>query len=112
MAAYTMVVMTNAKPGQDQEFNDWYTNIHLPEVCQVPGIKSARRFQHSRSLPEGGPETIQTGTKYLALYEIETDDIDSVVKALMDSAGTMRMTDSMVMRAYAEFFEEIAVYPS
>jgi hypothetical protein len=61
-------VMTNAKPGRDQEFNDWYTNVHLPEVCSVPGIKSARRFEHSRSLPEGSPETIQTGTRYLALY--------------------------------------------
>ncbi len=111
MAAYTMVVMTNAKPGRDREFNDWYTNVHLPEVCQVPGIKAARRFEHSRSLPEGGPETIQTGTKYLALYEIETDDIDSVVKGLMDSAATMTMSDSLEMRAYAEFFKETAIYP-
>ncbi|MET0545487.1 MAG: hypothetical protein ABWZ40_04170 [Caulobacterales bacterium] len=112
MPRYTMVVMTNPKPGQEEEFNHWYTNIHLKEVCEVPGIKSARRFKHSRGLPEGaGLDAIKTGTEYLALYEIETNNIDAVLKSLTDSVDKMNMTDSMQMRGLAEFYEEIAAYP-
>ena len=40
------VVLTSAStPEQDTAFNDWYSNVHLGEVVQVPGIVSARRFK-------------------------------------------------------------------
>ena len=46
-------------PEREDEYNDWYTNTHLPEVLDIPGITAARRFKASdvaRYLePENGP---------------------------------------------------------
>jgi len=67
MARYTFVVLTNPIEGQDSSFNDWYDNIHLGDVLSVPGIVSAQRF---RACNKNG----MAGCRYLALYEIESDD--------------------------------------
>ena len=45
MARYQYVVMTNAVEGRDAEFNEWYTNIHLKEVLEVPGFTAATRYR-------------------------------------------------------------------
>ena len=49
-----------ADPKREDEFNDWYTNTHIPEVCAVPGIVAARRYKvHDleASEPRPGPST-------------------------------------------------------
>ena len=33
-----------SSPDREDEYNDWYTNTHLPEVLDIPGITAARRF--------------------------------------------------------------------
>jgi len=73
-------------PEQDAEFNDWYDNIHLAEVVARPGFVSARRFAPA------GP-----GKPYVAIYEIESDDIQKSVDDMMDyyRGGGFRMTDAM-----------------
>jgi hypothetical protein len=61
----------------DDRFNDWYDNVHVPDVLKIPGFISGRRFV--------SPDisTLDTG-RYLALYEIETDDIRKTLKLLED----------------------------
>lgn len=34
-----------ADPAREDEYNDWYTNTHIPEVCAVPGFVAARRYK-------------------------------------------------------------------
>ena len=36
MAKHVFVVLTNATPGKDEAFNDWYTNQHIPDVLAIP----------------------------------------------------------------------------
>jgi hypothetical protein len=62
----------------DDKFNDWYDNVHVPDVLKIPGFISGRRFI--------SPDisTLDSG-RYLALYEIETDDIRTTMKALEDT---------------------------
>ena len=71
MPRFVFMVLTNAKPGQDDEFNNWYTNTHLGEVLSLDGFVSAQRYK----LVEGayGPAPAH---EYMALYEIEADDLD------------------------------------
>jgi hypothetical protein len=45
MATYYYVVLTSAKPGQLEEFHRWYDEQHIPDVVNVPGVKSAKRFK-------------------------------------------------------------------
>ena len=87
MAKHVFVVLTNATPGMEDEFNDWYTNRHLADVLAIPGVVAAQRFtlsDHQRAAP---PHPY----KYLALYEIETDDLPGMLAILNQRAGTQAM---------------------
>jgi hypothetical protein len=89
-----------SSPERDDEYNDWYTNTHLPEVLDVPGITSARRFKASSVAPppDGAPE-------YCAVYELEVDDLSSVMAELGARAGDgrMHMSDAMEMDPVPSF---------
>jgi hypothetical protein len=91
MQEYVFVVMTNAAPGRDDEFNDWYSNVHVHDVVKVPGIVAARRYVlndvQRRELPPNQP-------RYLALYDIQTDDLRKTLGVLAARAGTPEMPTS------------------
>jgi hypothetical protein len=80
MPRYKMVVMSQPLAGRENEYNDWYQNVHLAELVALPGFRSARRFRFARSLVEGEVHP------YLAEYEIVTDDIDAVLDSLRSAA--------------------------
>jgi len=44
MQRCNLIVFTNPVEGRDDEYNDWYTNTHLPDVLKIPGITGAQRF--------------------------------------------------------------------
>ena len=105
MQRYSLVVFTNPVEGRDGEYNDWYTNTHLGDVLRIPGVVGAQRFRRSEAQRDNGP--FPWG--YLAIYECETDDINSVIRELKQRGGTdlMRMTDSLARERFACFFEPI-----
>lgn len=103
-----MVVMSRATAGREDEYNEWYQNVHLGELVALPGFKSARRFRYARSLVEG------EAYPYMSIYEIETDDIDGVLNNLRDTAerGGLTMSDSLDLTdtwavVYEEFGAEV-----
>jgi hypothetical protein len=91
MAKYVMVVQSKAVEGQDAGYNEWYDTIHMEDILDLPGVNSGRRFDFDSTMM-GAP-----GQPYLAIYEIETDDINTVTaemgKRAMD--GKMRQTDTL-----------------
>ena len=91
MAKYVMVVQSKAKAGRDDEYNDWYDNTHLADILALPGVKSGRRFDYDSTMM-GAP-----GLPYLAIYEIEVDDISTVTAAMGKAAtdGSIRQNDSL-----------------
>ncbi len=58
-------------PSREKEFNDFYNNMHLPDVLKTPGFMAARRFVIKE--PRNGRG------KYFSIYEIETDNIDETM---------------------------------
>jgi len=90
MEKHMFVVFTNAVEGQEDIYNEWYTDVHLKDVLKVPGIVSARRFKLSDVQRDAPPHP----WKYLALYEIETDDLNRTLAALKERAGTSAMVIS------------------
>ncbi len=86
MARYVFVVMTNSVSGKDDVFNDWYTNQHLADVVRLSPYVSAQRFRLASTTPEQSAPH-----RYLALYEVETDDLDATRQLL---ASVVR-TDAM-----------------
>jgi hypothetical protein len=105
---YTFVVLTNPTPGKDAEFNRWYNEQHIPDVLNAAGFVCAQRFRLAET--QNGPKTDQTH-KYLALYEIETDDLPASLKDLASRGGTpdMIMSDAIDLKgANARIFEPVA----
>jgi len=80
MAKHLFVVLSNCVDGGDEEeFNDWYTNTHLKDILTVPGYVRATRYKLSSAQVMADD---QLSYRYLALYEIETDDIAATARAL------------------------------
>ncbi len=70
-----MVVQSSpADPSQEDEYNRWYSEVHIPELLAVPGFVAARRYR----VVSGAPE----GHTHLAVYELEADDLTAPVKEL------------------------------
>jgi hypothetical protein len=73
MARYVMVALNGATPGGDAEaLERWYEDVHLADLRATPGVVSARRFKTVRGHAPGGELW-----PYVALIEIETDDIEA-----------------------------------
>ena len=53
---------------REEEFNKWYTEVHVPDIKEVAGrsISKVRRYKNNQ-LVSGAPQ-------YLAIYELDTDD--------------------------------------
>lgn len=93
MARYTLLVLSNPVTGQEDEFNAWYTNIHILDLVKVPGIVAAQRFQRVDRLSNGANQA------YVAQYLIDTDDIDKTMAIAHARLGTpeMPMSDAFDM---------------
>jgi len=100
MAKYTFVVLSNpTTPGQEAEYNDWYNKIHIPDVLNVPGFVAAQRFKVADAqFADGKP-----AHRYLALYELDTDDLKGSLKELQQRIGTadMFMSEAIDMKGLA-----------
>jgi hypothetical protein len=104
MPDYKFVVFTNAVEGKDAEFNSWYDEVHLGEVVALPGFVAAKRF---RIHPAG--ET-PLPHRYLAIYDMSTDDPQATLATLTDAAasGALHMSDTMKGDVTTMLVEQIA----
>jgi len=58
------IVMAKVKPEQEDAFNRWYDEDHMPKALnRFPGVISGRRYK----IMDGGD-----GYNYMALYEFES----------------------------------------
>ena len=91
MAKYTFIVFTNPVEGKESEYNDWYNRQHIPDVLNVPGFVSGQRFRlaDTQMSRDGG-----RAHRYLAIYEIETDDLASTLKELRARGGIAEIVPS------------------
>lgn len=72
MERWLLTVESNCcDPSRDNEFNDWYDNVHLPDILETPGFLRAVRYENTSPAEGQG--------RFLAMYEIETDDLASTL---------------------------------
>lgn len=103
VARYLLIVLTNPVEEREDEFNEWYSGRHLNDVLDLPGVAAAQRYR----LTALQRAMTSSPYRYLAIYEVETDDLAATVSALRDRAGTdaMPISDAMAQDRYAYFFE-------
>lgn len=87
MTRYISVVLSNPASGCEDEFNDWYSNWHIPDVLAIPGILAATRY---RRIGEGAAAPFGR-FRYMVVYELETDDLRALFRELNAAVGTARM---------------------
>jgi hypothetical protein len=61
---YVLTGRLDITPDKEREFNDWYNEDHIPALCKVPGVRSAKRYQ-----------VVQGTPKYLAVYQLDNPDV-------------------------------------
>lgn len=92
MPKAVLAVVTDCPQGREAEFNRWYDDIHVPDVLQIPGFVACTRYEIV-----GEPR--QGQGRFLALYELEADDISAVMADLQRTvpqlAARGRMFDGL-----------------
>lgn len=73
---HIVVVLTEPTTGREDEFNDYYENVHLDEVLGTTDWLSAQRFKLSAQQGRACP------LPYLAVYEAEADDAQTLLDNL------------------------------
>lgn len=92
MAKAILISLSNpVSPDRDQEFNDWFNNVHGAEVTNLAGFESMTRYRAvTQVVPPGGAKPAH---QYLALYEVS--DIDIAVEALVRGSADFAMSDAV-----------------
>ncbi|MEW2622482.1 hypothetical protein [Streptomyces sp. NPDC048106] len=77
----------------EDEYNAWYDEVHLPEVCALPGFTEGRRYA---PVGEDGP--------YVALYFMEAPDLEKAVERMKEAArsGGLRMSGALQLEPAPE----------
>ena len=70
---------------REAAYNEWYSGTHVPELLAIPGFVSARRYRLSGEAKEGQHS-------YLAVYELEADDLTVPVKEIRARSASGRTT--------------------
>lgn len=101
---YKMVVFSNAVEGKDKDFNDWYQNTHLKQIVSIKSFKVAQRFRFQANIIPGSADP----ARYMAIYDIETDDIGAALGAMgeLAASGRMPLPDSMAQPIVGAVYEE------
>jgi hypothetical protein len=66
IAADILVVTATIDPSVEKEWNDWYNDVHLPEIVECPGFLSAQRYVARES---------DTARTYVSVYELSGADV-------------------------------------
>jgi hypothetical protein len=91
MTKYLFFAYSDCKnPAREEEYNQWYNNFHVPDMLAIPGMISATRWT-------SGTDKSSQHRKYLALYELETDNIEEfdnkIREATMQTIKKGRFSD-------------------
>jgi hypothetical protein len=108
--AVHLVFSDVVSPAREDEFNTWYETVHIPEVCAIPGVVSARRFRLASQKSAFDGE-VAHGNRYLVIYEIDAADTAAVEQQMQERFADGRLRPTDTMRAdpppVAVYFDEI-----
>jgi hypothetical protein len=92
---HLIAVLTEPTPGKQAEFDDYYENLHLGEVLATTGWDTAQRFVLTDEVGQKCPQ------KYLALYQVEADSAEDIVKTLTETRPQRQQSDALNLKTAA-----------
>jgi hypothetical protein len=89
------VVLSNPIEGEDDSFNKWYDEVHVPEVLDVPGVVAAQRYDlRELDVPDDPdlPAQLPPAThRYLVIYELDQEP-DAVMANFLERVMTGKLS--------------------
>jgi len=92
MSSALMLAWSTPVEDRVQEFEEWYENVHLPEVrAAIGAVGPVVRYKLADPAGGTGPD------RYLAVYEITDGDVAAAAAAVRRASaeGKLAMTDAM-----------------
>ncbi|SEP23459.1 hypothetical protein [Trujillonella endophytica] len=94
MAKALLIAYSSAVPGKDAEYEQWYDEIHIPDVrAAIPSVTGVSRYRLVDLT--GGT----AAPRYVAVYELGDADVATAAGQLgaAGQAGRLRPTDTIDM---------------
>ncbi|WP_159235368.1 DUF4286 family protein [Mycolicibacterium vanbaalenii] len=99
MTGNRFVVLSNPIEGEDDKFNKWYDEVHVPEVLEVPGVVAAQRYALAgldvlgEDLPTQPPPPTH---RYLVIYELDREP-QAVMAQFVErmSSGELSLSETL-----------------
>src|SRR5579863_9347842 len=81
MAKFLLIALNGptSGPGDEEEYNKWYGEVHAADLMSISGAKSVRRFKIVAQNRIDKP--------YVNVTEIEADSAEQVMKELAEKAS-------------------------
>ena len=89
MAKQLFMVLSEPVEGREDDYNDWYENVHLDEVIGTSAVTNAQRFVLADQRGTEAPH------RYLAVYEVDTDDPSEVFKSIDARSAERQNSDTL-----------------
>lgn len=98
-----LLALVNPVVGREDEFNEWYSGVHIPEILALPGFRSAQRYEVADDAAAAG------GYRYATVYEIDNSALAARQQLFSGAVGTSDTVDTsqMVMAAFVPHGEPI-----
>ena len=89
--ALMLVASSTTDPDRIDAFHEWYA-LHVQELLSLEGIQKATRWEASAHQLIPGLDSID-GRRFLALYEIECDDVEAMRDRINRTSGERTHSD-------------------
>jgi hypothetical protein len=99
-----LIVLTSPAAGQDDEFNSWYEQVHIPELFEhIPELRSATRYRRIQGSPSASDHL------YCNVFEIDSGEPGQVLARISSVAasGLFRLSDSLATGANSVVWEQV-----
>ena len=110
MPKWLLVVESHcADPAREKEFHDWYDKVHIPDILRTKEFVKATRYELQTVTKATGEKD-----RFLAMYEIEADDLDAALakhSANMSRAKAEGRMSELIDSTARAIYKQISACP-
>lgn len=101
---YSMIVFSNPADGLEDAYLDWYAGQHIHDLLRIPGYVGCKFYK----LADVQLSATEQQYKYMIIWDLETDDIESVIN---DIAARMKDGRTVFVPAFAPGYFDTTMTP-